>query len=127
MTAVAIVREEATPEGETTYRAVAHGGATQSVGRTAGEALDALTAQLADEESGTLVVVQQMRPDRFFTETQIHRLQELMERRGAAQAAGQSPETALTPEEQAELGALIEAELLASAQRAAALADALGR
>jgi hypothetical protein len=35
--------------------------------------------------------------------------------------------TTLTAGEQAELNALIEAELLASAQRTAALADALGR
>jgi hypothetical protein len=76
MTTVAIL-PEATEAG-TTYRAVA--GEKQSVGRTAGEALDALTAQLSDEEAGTLVVVQNLRPDRFFTAAQQDRLSELMSR-----------------------------------------------
>src|SRR5207249_10835972 len=98
MTAVAILREEAPPGGEPTYRAVAHTGKAQSVGKTPGEALDALTAQLGDEESGTLVVVQQMRPDRFFDEVQIRRLDELMERRRLAQSAGEDPAAALTPD-----------------------------
>lgn len=127
MTAVAIVREEAAPGGETTYRAVAHPGKVQSVGRTPGEALDALSAQLSDEEGGTLIVVQQMRPDRFFDEAQIRRLEELMERRRVAHSAGQDVTTALTADEEAELTGLITAELQASAQRAAVLADALGR
>ena len=74
MTAVAIVREGSEVGSDVCYRAIAHPGKAQSVGRTAGEALDALTAQLADEETGTLVVVQQMRPDRFFTEAQVARL-----------------------------------------------------
>jgi hypothetical protein len=68
-----------------------------------------------------------MRPDRFFGEAQIRRLDELMERRRLARSAGQDVETALTPEEEAELSALITAELQASADRAAALADALHR
>jgi hypothetical protein len=124
MTAVAIVREETKAGSDVLYRAITHTGRTQSVGRTPGEALDALTAQLDEEESGTLVVVQQMRPDRFFTQSQVARLQELMQR---FQAGEQSAERALTAEEEAELHALIEAELLASARRSEALADALGR
>lgn len=124
MTAVAIVREETGTGSDILYRAVAHKGKAQSIGKTAGEALDALTTQLGEDESGTLVVVQQMRPDRFFTEAQIRRLQELMQRLQVADRIG---EPGLTAEEQAELNALIEAELLASAQRAATLADALGR
>lgn len=43
-------------QGEVSYQAVA--GAQQSEGRTAGEALDALTAQLPEGSAGTLVVVQ---------------------------------------------------------------------
>ena len=62
-----------------------------------------------------------MQPDRFFTAAQIRRLRELMER---FQAAGPS---ALIAVEQAEMNALIEAELLASAQRTSTLADTLGR
>jgi hypothetical protein len=79
----------------------------QSIGKTAGQALDALKAQLNSEESGTLVIVQQMRPDRFFTEAQNCRLQELAERNQAG---------TLTNEEQTEYHDLIEVELLASAQ-----------
>ena len=116
MTAIEIVREGNTTERR--YRAMTHAGSVQSVGKTAGEALDALTAQLSEEEGGTLVVVQQGTPDRFFVAAQIRRLQELTER---------SQRATLTPEEQAEYHDLIEAELVASAQRTAALADALGR
>jgi len=43
------------PEKNNSYRAVA--GDRESTGRTAGEALDALTSQLEDEESGTLVIM----------------------------------------------------------------------
>lgn len=78
-----------------------------------------MTAQLGTEESGTVVVVQQMRPDRFFTEAQTRRLRELMDR-------SQSLDAPLSAEEQIERAALIEAELIASGRRAAALADALG-
>jgi len=44
------------PEKAGSYRALA--GDKESTGRTAGEALDALTSQLADDEGGTLVIVQ---------------------------------------------------------------------
>lgn len=55
MTKVAILPERSA-KGVTMYRAVA--GAHQAVANTAGAALDALTAQLSPDESGTLVVVQ---------------------------------------------------------------------
>jgi hypothetical protein len=55
-------------------------------------------------------------PDTYFTEAQIDRLGELMVR--------SKSEPALTPEEEAERDALIEAEFLASAQRTEVLADA---
>lgn len=120
MTAVAIVREkeEADSDGEARYRAITPDGGAQAVGRTAGQALDALTAQLAAAESGTLIIVQHMRPDHFFTQQQIDRLGDLTRR---------AQNGALTAEEEHERHALIEAELLASAQRSAALADSLGR
>jgi len=44
------------------YRAVA--GDKQSVGKSAGQALDALTAQLSEAESGTLVVVQNLQGEK---------------------------------------------------------------
>ena len=118
MTAITIVREETESGKEARYRAIASDTQMQVIGNTAGEALDALTTRLHDQVGNTLVIVPQMQPDEFFTEAQIRRLQELMER---------SREGSLTTTEQAERDALIEAELLASAARTAALADSLGR
>jgi hypothetical protein len=119
MTGISIVRQEAEPGREPRYQAITRTGSAQSSGRTAGEALDALIDQLSDEVSGTFaVVVEQMRPDAFFSEAQIMRMRQLMD---------QSQVTQLTSDEQAELEALITAELVASGRRAAALADATGR
>ena len=118
MTTIAILPESPGTQG-TRFRAIA--GPKQSVGRTAGEALDALTPQLDDSQTGTLVVVQQLRPDQFFTAEQHQRLEELMARWRQARDAG----TPLPPTEQAELDALVEAELRASAKRAAALVHGL--
>jgi hypothetical protein len=120
MTKVAIVPIP-TEKGGVSYRAVA--GDKRSQGATAGAALDALTAQLTEEESRTLVVVQSGRPDRFFDASQQQRLAELMTHFRSAQDQGQ----VLAVGEQAELEALIEAELRASGARAAAMADELGR
>lgn len=114
MTIVAIMPENRGAEG-TTYRALA--GSRQAVGKTAGEALDALTAQLSEDEAGTLVVVQNLRPDRFFTAKQRERLAELMARWRAARDTGDL----LPPDEQRELDQLVETELRAAAQRAKAL------
>ena len=111
----------ATEKGETSYRAVA--GDKRSEDATAGAALDALTAQMSEEESRTLVVIQSGRPDRFFGAVQQKRLAELMARWRSAQEQGQ----VLAVNEQTELEALIETELRGSAARGAALADELGR
>jgi hypothetical protein len=118
MTTVSILPENLGTSGKA-YRAVA--GNLQSVGRTAGEALDALTSQLGEAESGTLVIVQHWRPDRFFTAQQQQRLEELMTRWRTARDA----QTTLSAEEQAELDALVEAELQAATERTAALVRAL--
>ena len=118
MTTISIVPEPLSGT-ETKYRAVA--GQRQSVGKTPGEALDAITAQLDHQESGTLLVVQQMRPDRFFNETQQKRLAELMGRWRHARDRG----TALLPEEQVELDQLTAAELEGATQRASALLSEL--
>jgi|SRR5438445_10827761 len=118
MTTIAILPD--TPGAQDTqYRAIA--GRKQSVGRTAGEALDALTPQLDESQTGTLVVVQQLRPDQFFTAVQQQRLQELMARWREARDAGKS----LPPAELAELDALVAAELRAAADRAAAMVRGL--
>jgi hypothetical protein len=113
ITAITILPEKVGAD-ETTYRAVA--GKRESVGRSAGEALDALTSQLSDDEAGMLVVIQRLRPDRFFTAAQQQRLTELMLHWRIARDAG----TTLTADEQVELQSLVEAELEAARRRAEA-------
>lgn len=118
MTKVAIL-PISTEKGDVSYCAIA--GDRQSQGKTAGEALDALTAQLSETETSTLVIIQSLRPDRFFNITQQQRLAELMGCWRMKRDEGQ----ALSLDEQAELEMLIEAELRAAAARAATLADEL--
>src|SRR5262245_26712948 len=103
MTTVTIIPEPSEQDG-ITYRAVA--GEIQAVGNSAGAALDALTTQLGEEERGTLVIVQNQRPDRFFTAEQQARLTDLMTRWRRARDIGK----ALAPQEQIELEALVRAE-----------------
>ena len=102
------------PEKADSYRALA--GDKESTGRTAGEALDALTSQLADNEGGTLVIVQNRKADQFFNAAQQERLAELMRLREAGSAS---------PEEEKELEGLIEAELDGARRRAEALLNEL--
>jgi hypothetical protein len=108
-----------TPKGGRSYFAVA--GDKQSFGHTAGEALDALTVQLKEEEASTLVIVQRMQPDAFFGAGEQQRLGELMDRWRIARDRNQ----ALPADEQAELEKLIKAELRASAARTEAMIDEL--
>lgn len=103
-----------TPEKTDSYRAIT--GNKESTGRTAGEALDALTSQLSADESGTLVIVQNHKADGFFSAVQQERLTELMQRRSARP---------LSTVEERELESLIEAELDGARRRAAALLDEL--
>lgn len=114
MTTVAILPISA-PGGEKSYRAIA--GDKQSVGKTAGQALDALTAQLGKTEFSALLVIQSFHPDSFFTAEQQERLSELMSLWRLARDQGQ----ALPPERQAELDTLVEAELRAATARTAVL------
>jgi len=100
MTKVAIYHESADPESMP-YRTVS--GRNQAMGRTASEALDALAEQLPQEDAGTLVIVRNMSPDRFFSAEQRRRLEELMALRHEA-IAGNSP---LTADEEAELEQLV--------------------
>lgn len=102
------------PEKADSYRAVA--GDKESTGRTAGEALDALASLLADEDGGTLVIVQNHKADEFFNAAQQQRLTGLMERRSAG---------SLSAEEQRELESLVEAELDGAGRRAESLLDEL--
>jgi hypothetical protein len=104
------------PEKTDSYRAVA--GDKESTGRTAGEALDALTSQLEDEETGTLIIVQKQKADEFFNAAQQERLAALM----LLHQAGN-----LSTEEESELESLIQAELDGARQRAEALLNKLKR
>lgn len=114
MTTIAILPDN--PQGSPAgFRAVS--GEAQSSGATVGQALDALRTQLGEPEQTTLVVVQPMRSDKLFTTAQQQRLAELMDRWRAARDGGAS----LPPQEQAELDALVEAELRAATERSSAL------
>ncbi len=119
MRAIAIL-----PEGDhalpTTFHAVTTD--RKAAGRTPGEALDALTSQLGDEQAGAAVIVQLFRPDNYFTAEQRERLSTLMERWRAARDAG----SALPPAEQDELARLVDEELHGSAERAAQMSRELG-
>jgi hypothetical protein len=117
MTTIAIVPEHV--GNGTTWRALA--GEKESTGRTAGEALDALTTQLSEDEISTLVIVQRLRPDRFFTAEQRQRLGTLMER-WRAERDGKNIRPAA---ERAELEVLVEAELEGATRRAEAVLDEL--
>ncbi|HWF19062.1 MAG TPA: hypothetical protein VG754_07330 [Verrucomicrobiae bacterium] len=114
MTKVSILPEPS-KKGDMMYRAIAKG--HQSVAKTAGAALDALTAQLPADDTVTMIVIQNQRADRFFTAQQQQRLAGLMEHWRAARDTGKG----LSPAEQAELEALVDAELAASGERAASL------
>jgi hypothetical protein len=101
--------------GEKSYRAIA--GDKHSVGKTAGQALDELTAQLGEPEFSALLVIQSFHPDSLFNAEQQARLAELMQLWRLARDRGQS----LQPEQQTELDALVEAELSAATARTATL------
>ena len=64
MTKVAVL-EENDGAHQVSFRAVTAG--NQAMGRTAGEALDALTSQLPDGGADTLIIVRSLRPDHLFT------------------------------------------------------------
>ena len=105
MTTISIIPDSAA------FQAIA--GTRRSTGRTPGEALDALNAQLPAGECGEHLVVQSFRPDSAFTAVQQHRMVELMARWRTARDTGH----ALMPVEQSELDSLINAELDAATQR----------
>jgi hypothetical protein len=114
MTKVAVYHDSADLE-LMSYRAVS--GRKQAMGRTAGEALDALASQLPQEETGTLVIVRNLGPDQFFSAEQRSRLDELTELRRKAIAAN----SRLTAHDEAKLEQLVDAELRAATRRATAL------
>ena len=114
MTTVAMV-PVVDARGEKADRVVA--GDKRSVGKTAGQALDALTAQLDPMEVGGLLFVQGFQPDAWFTAARRERLAELMREWRAARDRGEEP----PPDRQAELDRWVEAELVAARRRTMAL------
>lgn len=101
--------------GEKSYRAIANN--KHSIGKTAGQALDALTAQLDEIEFSKLIIIQSFCSDSFFSAEQQQRLSELMN----IWRLARDQEQQLPPEQQAELDSLVEAELRAATTRTAAL------
>ena len=101
--------------GEKAYRAVA--GDQRSMSKTAGQALDALTAQWEDAEVGGLLLIQGFQPDAWFTATPQQRLAEWMEGWRAARDRGEP----FPPDQPAELERWVEAELTAAQRRTLAL------
>lgn len=81
--------------------------------------MDALTEKLPESETGTIVVVQSLKPDQFFTASQQKRLGELMDK--LHQARDQNLK--LNSADQTELEQLIKAEIEGSARRADAIAN----
>ena len=120
MTTVSILPEPG-DGGAVRYRAVS--AEQQSVGNTAGEALDAISAQLPADRKGTLVVVQNLQADDFFTKEKCARLQELMTRWRAARDASMT----LPGTEQAELERLVQEEVAAAGRRTAVMNHELGK
>jgi hypothetical protein len=114
MTKVAVYHEPVESQG-LPYRAVS--GQNTAMGRTAGDALDALASQLPVEDADTFVIVRNMRPDRFFSAQQRRRLEDLMALKREA-VAGNSP---MSAQEEAELEQLVDAEVQAATARAVAL------
>jgi hypothetical protein len=119
MTTVSILPVE-TDTGIAGFEAIS--GDRIASGETAGEALDALTAQLPHLGDESLILVQRFRADRFFSADQQRRLQELMQRWRKGRDGGAPLDSA----EQAELQQLIEAELIASGRRAESAAAKVG-
>jgi hypothetical protein len=120
MTTVAILPISSI-NGEKFYRAIA--GDKQWVGKTAGQALDGLTAQLGETDFSALLVIQSFHPDPFFTADQQKQLSELMSLWRVARDSGKE----LLPEQQAELDTLVDAELKAATSRTAALMQQLSQ
>ncbi len=110
MTTIAILPEWVEGNG-TQYRAV--GGGIECMGNSAGEALDALTAQLDAPHSGIVVLIQSIVGDAHLTAEQQRRLSELMVLWRRARDTGKT----LRPRLQQELESLTQAEQAAALER----------
>jgi hypothetical protein len=105
----------AASNGDRLYRAAI--GDRHSVGRTAGEALDALNIQMGIQEINGFLLLKSFQPDQFFTAQQQQRLIELMSLWRIARDRDEN----ISPEQQLELDTLIEAELNATTERSKAI------
>lgn len=118
MTTVVILPES--PNGKR-FKAVA--GKEESFGSTMGEALDALAERLDEADENAEVLIQDFRPDEFFSENQQRRLSFLMSKwRSARDSGGDLPAV-----ERDELEKLIEVEIDASAKRSRRTAEQISR
>ena len=102
-----MIHSETTDHSKPRFRAVA--GGLQSVGRTAGEALDSLLAQEGESIESSMIVIRRFAPDAYFSQAQHDRMQELLQRRST-----------LSDDESSELDGLIDAELDATVLRSQA-------
>ncbi len=110
-----IITAENPRSSDNTFRAATRG--HESVGSTPGAALHALAEQLDEKEINTLIVLQNLRPDEFFTAAQQERLAALLAERRIALDSGLQ----MDADAKAELETLIDAELDGAAQRAATM------
>ncbi|MCY7333048.1 MAG: hypothetical protein LH649_10420 [Pseudanabaena sp. CAN_BIN31] len=120
MTTVAIL-PISNVSGEKSYRAIA--GNKQSIGKTAGQALDGLTIQLGEPDFCGMLIVQSFYPDSFFGAEQQKRLSGLMNLWRMARDLGE----ALPSEQQIELDTLVDAELKAATNRTSSLMQQLSQ
>lgn len=112
MTTIAILPEEGEAD-VTAFSAISAG--RQATGRTAGEALDALTIQLGVKGSGAVMIMQQVHPDRFFPIDPRDSLSRLM----AQWRAVRETRNVLPTTEQTELERLVDEELQGATERSA--------
>jgi hypothetical protein len=103
------------PSGSVTYQAIS--GSHFATGRTAGEALDALTAQFPNLTSVPLLMLQSFQEDQFFNLLQQNRLATLM---AQWRSARDQDQPLATPQSE-ELEALVATELDAAIARTQAL------
>ena len=106
------IQLEEYPKQARLFRALS--GLRQSIGKTPGEALDALIAQEGEIMESSAILIQRFGSDSFFTQNQYDRMQYLL-----------GHNAMLTVEESAELDTLIDAEIEATIRRTDSLVKPL--
>jgi hypothetical protein len=113
MDKITVLTHESSDARSSNYCAIS--GEAFAIGETFGGAIDGLAAKVGPAKGTTLVVLQTMQADEYFTETQQQRLAALMSRWKSSEKEG------LSAEEREELHGLVQAELVAATRRSAAL------